>query len=164
MNTATPAVGNRRLLKLAAFLRTVPRERFNYSTWTGEDWKGKQDLSCGTTACALGWAATMPCFRRLGMQLEPINFPWPSQDSFMDKENGTEGMVTLKGQDTNNPFEVAQIIFGLSDDDAEFLFSPQGYGEDRATPKQVAKKIENYVAKRERMGNPVELPSVAFAD
>lgn len=49
-------VSNNRLLKLAAFLDTVPPERFKYDTWAGEDWKGKPDLSCGTTACALSAA------------------------------------------------------------------------------------------------------------
>lgn len=68
------AVGNRRLVKLAAFLEKLPRNRFDYSRFIGADWEGGQNLECGTTACALGWAATMPEFRRLGVRLDTANY------------------------------------------------------------------------------------------
>lgn len=120
------AVGNKRLLKLAAFLRTVPRRRFDYSTWIGEDWKGAQDLSCGTTACAMGWAATMPEFRRLGLRLD-------------------EGVPSLDGN--GDGFDAAQELFGLELSESIDLFAPDD-GEANATPKQVAKKIEQFVKAR----------------
>jgi hypothetical protein len=122
--------GNRRLLKLAAFLRRLPRKRFDFGEWVGFDWKGSQNLSCGTTACALGWAATMPNFRRLGMYL------------------AQPGVVRLKGKTGISSIEVAQIIFGLDHIDAISLFAPsQGLGSN-ATPKQVARRIEQFVAAR----------------
>jgi hypothetical protein len=128
MKQVTVAEGNRRLLKLAAFLRTLPRRRFNYGHWVGDDWAGAQDLSCGTTACALGWAATMPTFRRLGLSLTPVGEP------------GLKGVA-------GGAFDAAAQLFGLHGEQYS-LFAPD-YEEEDATPKQVARKIEQFVAARE---------------
>lgn len=134
MKKATVAVGNRRLLKLAAFLRTVPRERFNYAEFVGWDWQGAQDLSCGTKGCALGWAATMPEFRRLGLHLA----------------KGT-GSPTITGRD--NPWLAAEKLFGIERYEAYELFSPsydfvKDIDENYATPKYVARKLEQFVKAR----------------
>src|SRR6266850_3102712 len=117
------AVGNKRLLKLAAFLRTVPRKRFDYTEFVGWDWKGAQDLSCGTKGCALGWAATMPEFRRLGLHLA----------------KGT-GFPTLAQRD--DPWLAAERLFGIERYEAYELFSPsfdfaKDFDENNATPKYV---------------------------
>ncbi|MGH7749129.1 MAG: hypothetical protein ACREQ5_30855, partial [Candidatus Dormibacteria bacterium] len=71
---AAPAVdintGNARLLRLADFLENdVPADRFDFAHWVGKDWAGAPDLSCGTSACALGWATTIPEFQALGLKL-----------------------------------------------------------------------------------------------
>lgn len=131
MKKVSIAVGNRRLLKLAKFLRTLPRKRFDYRTWTGSDWEGAQDLSCGTTGCALGWAATMPTFRRLGLRLI-AGFGYLRGFPKVGRKVGSAA---------------AEVLFGISVNEAEHLFMP-GFGEDNATPKHVAKKIERFVAKR----------------
>lgn len=47
------------LLQLADFLEKLSPERFDYGVWVGETWKGDPDLSCGTTACAAGWACVI---------------------------------------------------------------------------------------------------------
>jgi len=123
-----------RLLGLVALLRKLPPEKFNYNTWVGVDWKGKQDLSCGTTACALGWATTMPQLRRLGLRL--------SKDFSV--------MLLNK---TYDPIDAACEVFGLTYSEAEFLFVPGQYTkwgtspEDNATAKQVAAHIERFVRK-----------------
>jgi len=125
------AVGNRRLLKLAAFLRTVKPSRFNYNHWVGDDWKGDPKLSCGTSACALGWATTMPLFRRLGLYLTP-------------------GMQPRLGRSTAGPFAAARVLFRLRPADSYDLFLPSSDAEENATPKQVAKKIEAFVKERQK--------------
>lgn len=140
--------GNHRLLKLAAFLRTLPREKFNYERWVGSDWQGKQDLSCGTTGCALGWAATMPEFRRLGLELR--------------LSGNLAGYVTLKdegppvgwGEENSKSYAAACRIFYLDAEESEdeYLFRPK-VGEEDATPKYVARKIEKFVANREKALN-----------
>ncbi len=136
--TASTSVGNTRLLKIAALLRTLPRKRFNYGEWVGEDWRGAPDLSCGTTACALGWATTIPSLRKAGLYLDQYGDP------------------RLKGTRAANytppAFDAAMKLFGISLDDAEFLFEPQDTpsgDEEDASPKYVASKIERFVAKRE---------------
>lgn len=58
-----------RLLKLAEFLEQMQPERFNYRYWVGLNWGGKEDLSCGTSACAFGWACTMPEFQQQGLHM-----------------------------------------------------------------------------------------------
>lgn len=122
----------KRLLKLADFLSELPRKRFYYGRWVGDNWGGKQDLSCGTTACAFGWAATMPEFRRLGLCIAP---------GFLS------GVVRLK--DGGSSYSAAEKVFGLNPDEHDLLFLPaeSGLGE-RATPKQVAKHIREFVKER----------------
>jgi hypothetical protein len=132
----------RRLLKLAAFLRTLPAKRFNFGHWVGEDWRGDDDLSCGTTACALGWATTIPAFRRLGLRMEREGCDHP----------------VCQGEEWEN---VAGPIFGLNTIEARWLFVSREDDEDShydrwggsqtkrlprtATAKLVAKYIEQFV-------------------
>jgi hypothetical protein len=124
----------RRLLKLADFIwskqHKVPRQRFYYGSWVGEDWKGSPTLDCGTTACALGWAATMPTFRRLGLRLTPF---------VIDDEITVNETLESRGAE----------VFGLSLNEFDALFVPGGEYNPlraRATPKQVADRIRAFVA------------------
>jgi len=71
----------RRLTKLADYMDSLPpsaRDHFDMGAWFTHS--GNHPLSvktpakehfldCGSTACALGWASTMPYFRRLGLGL-----------------------------------------------------------------------------------------------
>jgi hypothetical protein len=75
----------RRLTKLADFLENLPVERpkgkFDMDSW-GEH-KGKHPPSeknyCGFSACALGWATTIPSFKRAGLQAEWTRYSRPSE-------------------------------------------------------------------------------------
>lgn len=122
------AYHRQRLLKLAAFLEELPRKRFDYDQWVGFSWKGNPALSCGTTACAMGWATTIPAFRRLGLRLSDDGYP-------INVRTGETFAVS-----------VAADLFGVDDSDAHFLFVPASFKERRATPKQVARKIRRFVA------------------
>jgi len=135
-----------RLLKLADFLSTLPRNRFDFSNWVGKDWGGKPDLSCGTTACALGWATTIPSLRRAGLRL------------VHDEQVDNQAYVTLNGQvgSWDDPFESSQAaakeVFGLDYDEFSFLFIPESFSyagrpslSEKATPKQVARNIRFFV-------------------
>lgn len=137
-----------RLLKLADFLDKLPKNRFDYCTWVGDDWEGKKDLSCGTTACALGWATTIPAFRKLGLR--------------MIRYNSGAGGVCLKKQEHNiidsyddfvYSLAAGKKIFGLDDIEFEYIFVPADYNFDKkpgnnATPKQVAKHIRKFVKEK----------------
>ena len=145
------AFHKKRLLKLVELLEKLPRKRFDYDHWVGSDWKGKPDLSCGTTACAFGWATTIPSFRKAGLHLQ-------SGYDYTD--------VIFKGR---RGFWAASEFFGLSEEEAENLFSPEGsayymietpfetpssYLKDApgsdATPKQVAKHIRRFLKWKEK--------------
>lgn len=54
----TPA---ERLETLALFLESplLEDKQWDYSRWVGKGWQGGQNLECGTTACAAGWAAVL---------------------------------------------------------------------------------------------------------
>jgi hypothetical protein len=139
----------RRLLKLASFLEALPRKRFDFNSWVGDTWKGKSNLSCGTTACAFGWATTMAIFRKLGLRMSRDRNGFPT--------------IHLVGQDVNDRWTntadiAANVIFGLDDQEFEYLFLPtydydpitgleKNFGRkpgSNATPKQVAKHIRRY--------------------
>lgn len=74
----------RRLTKLADYMERLPKSagrHFNMGSWFAHEGLHDHGLSpkqtitkrelslCGTTACALGWAATCPAFQRLGLGL-----------------------------------------------------------------------------------------------
>ena len=144
-------MNTRRLLALANKLDTVPRKQFNICKWVGHDWKGKPDLSCGTVACAMGWATTMPLFRKLGLRLDLAPDPAVWADVVIKTKSGV--YVARDG------YESARTLFDIDDDTATSLFSGSEYRRDErtgevdtqeVTPKRVAKKIRKVVAEYKR--------------
>jgi hypothetical protein len=110
----------KRLLKLADYLATVPRRRFNIGTWVEEN-------TCGTTACALGHAGLMPSFRKAGLRSEPDEFG---------------GDVFFEGQRSE---EAGAAFFGLTYEEASYLFMPWNYAATKRGPKSVAQRIRTMV-------------------
>lgn len=135
-----------RLLKLADFLDKLPPKRFNFSSWVGHSWEGKADLSCGTNACAMGWATTINEFRELGLRLIDSD----SEPSFpaIVKNNRPAYLY-----DSHlDPELAAKEIFGLSSKDFIYLFIPSRDARDRlrgnASAKDVSNRIREYVNNR----------------
>ncbi|WP_230684392.1 hypothetical protein, partial [Streptococcus pneumoniae] len=58
-------VSKNRLNLLADFLDTLPRKKFDFSRFGNGDLR--LEPSCKAAGCALGWATTIPQFRRLGL-------------------------------------------------------------------------------------------------
>lgn len=137
-------IGNSRLLKLAAFLRLLPPEKFNLSYWVSNDegsLYGCEEINlktCGTKACAMGWATAMPLFRRLGLVLHSGNSADPA-------------IVAIEREDLKyscyQPMAVARQMFAISYVEAELLFAP-GVQDIEATPLEVAGFIERFVRAR----------------
>ncbi len=129
-----------RMLYLAKFLRGLPPERFDYSSWVGDTWLKKQDLSCGTTACALGWAATIPEFRKsTGLRLV---------ESF-GRGVVTAPGVAIAGNDGEHPCIVGGArLFGIPASDSLKLFS-RGNGCFNPSAEQVADYLERYTENHE---------------
>jgi hypothetical protein len=137
-----------RLLRLAAFLDDLSPHEFNLDHWVGDMKfadqieviaKGHIERGCGTTACALGWAATIPEFREAGFGLA-----------------GVEGRHLLpiykdaKGREFSD-FQAAMHFFNLSSEVVTDVFYWRGYGVDVAdvTPAEVASKLRKIVSKYE---------------
>lgn len=115
-----------RLLKLAAFLRTVPIKQFDMGWWVEADKKGHNhehaSLKCGTTACALGWATAV--------------FP----QLYYDVETSS---ILIKNHEYDNyelNEETAKVFFGLTEDGFEDLFMGSA-----KTGKEEAAIIEKFV-------------------
>lgn len=136
----------KRLLALAKRLDTVPEEKFDYSCWISS--KTNPDLihGCKTTACALGWACTMPQFQKLGLVFERR-----TRDECYSPtlSSGAVGSCA------------AQELFGLDEDEVMYLFypycsRPDEYDEllpkmgprSEATPKQVAEHFRAFAKVR----------------
>jgi hypothetical protein len=155
----------RRLLKLADFLRTVPQREFDMGEWH----KGSESGSvCKTVACAAGWACSIPSFRRAGLRLN-INDFWEEEDERGRKTKSFSGDVKFepktqtdrqmarevgdesgcRHENLKNVF-AAQAFFGLTCDQANYVFLPGSYMVDgKVTRKMVIDRIRELV-KQER--------------
>lgn len=112
-----------RLLRLADHLDTVNPEEFSLFNW-----------ACGTTACAVGHACSIPEFVRDGLVLR-----------FTDPLGGqsTLGCPVFKNYDGWN---AVREFFSITGKISRYFFDPDKYPGD-ASPKCVASRIREYVAK-----------------
>lgn len=122
----------------------VMDSRFDLSTWAGTDdifWEGNPDLSCGTSACAMGWATTIPEFQELGLHLR--------------KYGGMGRLAYTQGAVTFEHFEAASMFLGITLSEAEYLFSPEEYPENEQTTRlEVIDRIDDFLLN----GMPEEYP------
>ncbi len=136
-------VHKERLLALADYLTLVPREKFSYASWMSSkrpnfyESKDSNPRSCGSYACALGWATTMKQFQRLGltMLIHPtsrVRFPSLIDADPEDTERGST--------------RASAKIFGLTHWQHRYLFVP-GYASLScgATALRVAQHIRDFV-------------------
>lgn len=151
-----------RILLLADFLEQLPPKRFNFSTWVGYDWGGREDLLCGTTACGLGWATTIPEFRTLGLRLMKFDKPGAAPHPQLVDDPETEPSFAWA-----STCKATKHVFGLTIDETEYLFTPMSeeeeldednrdpdaQGEDGrlsewASPKRLARHLREFVKAR----------------
>lgn len=137
------AVHSKRLEKLAEFLDTLPRQKFNFEEFVREEGKPMAEAlkagtySCGTAACALGW--TPAVFPRLVRWVK-------------DATGRTRIADVAGGQLTERA--LGQELFGLSESETVTLFYPKthwvlpGVLPPSATPKQVARHIRRFLKSR----------------
>lgn len=143
LKPATLEEGNAALIILAEKLETIPKERFNYNVWVGENWGGRVDLSCGTTACAMGWATTIPALRKLGLRMSRTEFI-PRVD--LDLYNNPSMRFMDSGV-----YSASLLIFALSRPEHRLVFLPEG-GDIKMTPGNVAIRIRKLVDFRVQLG------------
>lgn len=130
------AIHIKRLRKLIAFLRKLPRKRFNFAIIRNEPPK------CGAVGCAIGYMPNV--FPRVFK-----SFALPSEEG----ADWTHG-VGFRGKGQPNFISVAEWVSGLPYEKAHFLFEPENQFliDDRlpdldkdATPKQVARMLEKFI-------------------
>ena len=135
-----------RLLKLATYLRTIPAKLFDIDHWQRDEITENGEV-CKTVACACGYGCSIPSFKAAGLKLSPgkKRFYW---------DKVSQNYMIRFGR--YKSFNAIARFFGISYEEAENLFSYSGYSNYyyRVTPKIVARKIENFVARklREKQG------------
>lgn len=143
----TKAVGRKRLAKLADFLETVPRKRFDMRVWAyaQEKFVFRKDKpvvttspECGTSACALGWATAV--FPR---HLMLTALPTCQCGECRDREP-RRAEVVLRENPKVEGFDAAEKFFALTMPQAYELFDTP-YGEKKVTPKQKARQIRRFI-------------------
>lgn len=137
----TKRTSNKRLRLLAAFLESLDPQLFHYGSWVGDDWKGAKDLSCGTTACALGWACTMPEFRKLGLGINDDGTPY----DYETQRNDAEASMRVFGL-TKDEAHALFLGYCLFDDVTEELILPTL--DNEAMAQHVARRIRKFVEVR----------------
>lgn len=131
------AFHKKRLLKLAAFLDTVPNKAFDMSLWQAQGAdkpEGKRPGDCGFAGCAMGWAAHTRMFR--GLSVEPYGL-------LIYQPDGGAKYTERYWED----YEAAAAVFEITEVQALHLFAPSHYESQfrRPTPKYVAKRIRKFV-------------------
>lgn len=91
-------------LVLAAFLRDLPAEKFDMGSW-----------KCGTTACAVGWAASLEHFKAQGLTLEGFCPAMP------DPELGIRLYGYLTAQELFGSYEMFYPIYKDRDNDPQMV-------------------------------------------
>lgn len=109
---------------------------FDLEYWANGKLPESPTLDCGTSACAIGLASTLPDWKEAGFRLTErttgIFFPAPIIDE----------------EEMDGDFNVVALFLGIEGYDAEFLFSPTEYekGEDdRVNPHTVADRIQDFL-------------------
>lgn len=127
--------GFKRLYRLCDYMASLPRsavKHFNMQHFYEHQGEGHDhqlpvapkvgDLhACGTTACALGWAMTVPSFRRAGLRIE-------ESERFFEGESADYFVCG------------SEEVFGLDEDSYEW---EQLFGGDNTdkSPKAWAKRV-----------------------
>ena len=117
-----------RLLQVVRVLEELPKtKRFNLRCWH------KVKPFCGTEACAVGWAAADPWFKRRGLKL-----------AVDDEDNGGRTTYEPVYRSTSG-FDAAADFFSITFDEALHLFSPLQYFHGKRSRRDVIRRIKAFV-------------------
>lgn len=143
MAKVSKRTGNRRLLKLADMLIGDARNKKGIMFDLGVVGRYSNfgsvsevvQLDCGTTACAMGLAAISGKFKRAGL-------------SYWIGHEDNQILTTINGHYVEYT-DAAIRIFGISQDAADYLFSPWKYPQNiqkgAGSERFVAKRIKQFV-------------------
>lgn len=141
----------KQLRKLGEKLLKVPQENFNMAHWTfTRDPSGCsvptqlvapkniKTLTCGFSACAIGWFPTLvPAAKKEGFNIQLVN--------------GRAGLFPIPAYKRNRAWNAIESYFGLTPDDAEYLFMDDSYGEydlgKKVTNESVSRRLIEFANK-----------------
>lgn len=132
----------KRLLMLADYLETIPKKRFNLALWADGEFCGLSEEpshdKCGTAACAMGWASTLPAFRKAGLTLIKRTPNESLQPAYHARNDPSPHFA----------WNAAVAFFGLKNISPAFwLFHGDAYpSKNKTQPKTVARRIRQFVA------------------
>lgn len=119
-----------RLLRLADFLDGLKPDQFDIRDWVSVVGKDGTVGGCGTVACAIGWATTLPEFREAGLQLK------------LDTES-PGGRIVFR---LYTGFHAISEFFNIHSSDAlRLFFDSLDADHYPVRPVHVANAIRNYV-------------------
>lgn len=135
-------MNKRRLLRLADLLDADAKNeagvKFNLSGWGSSSTGAPANVSCGTTACAMGLAVLSGAFEQDGLR----NGFGPRSCSVIP--------YFQTGQKVVSGFKAAANLFGISHKAAEWLFQDDHYRKSQWTgaagERAVARRIRKFVA------------------
>ncbi len=101
---------------------------------------------CGTAACALGWAGTIPAFNRAGLKMVPIKSNCGSDSAYVTYSSASGN---IQG------FQAAEQFFKLTEEEAESIFDPSSYDDNswtynKITRSKVVRHIKKIIKSREK--------------
>lgn len=114
-------VAQERLLRVVRLLQSMEDRKFNLSTWHSK-------TSCGTTYCAMGFAASTAWFKERGLAL----------DSY--------GRIMFTRPDGHHcyGFDAVKECIGITESQAEYLFSSHSH---YSTREQVIDRVCKFVVR-----------------
>jgi hypothetical protein len=144
-----------RLLEMLREIQSDDKRRENFNL---NSWANTKDTACGTTCCAMGYAALDPYFRKkgLGMQftLNSDNvkaIPIKSAKDFnkvLNKFNnitlndGDYDVYLDKNGNTYMGFGAAEKLFDIKIDTSFIIFSPESYRKNNSGINRVINRVE----------------------
>jgi|GEM_PF-5166409 len=152
-----------RLLKLAEVLEEFSKERkklsipvknfdlssFGYVPVEAIANKKVKELKCGSSACALGTAALHPWFISKGLK-------WSSAYKYDEEELRFKCITGVTPIDVEFQgyvnFDAATMFFGITKNQADYLFDPANYPHSHRSPRYVASRIRSLVKKIQKYG------------
>jgi len=159
----------KRLAHLAIFLATVKPKKFDLSAWAEHDGvidegdkkvlgidqalRHKTDCkitptadqlahTCGTTACALGWAGSLPEFQKEGLQLVIPVRKICAPDNTHTEILWAHVKYKSAGKRPMKDFKAGEAFFGLTSEQSLYLFDPIYYDRRYPLPVDVTDRIE----------------------
>lgn len=132
-------------------------KRFNMGTWFDPPEDG---ISCGTTACALGWAALDPRFHELGLCMgvscdengEEHSYRCTTIEQICLHGDARSIDVTPVWEDFMG-YDAAIMLFDISEKAAHYIFDPSRYYE----PSRYLGLYPTIAAVRDRVVEVIEL-------